>query len=165
MVRWYPLFQEVQFVRRILDNIWTIKWFFSKGFIFKLILTVIAKYAGHVRQTSDDVRQRGQTLPDILSSRVQYALNVRQGKQEWLLIFASHQLGKMSDRGSKCPAGCWRPAGHFVRHARNNFRDHCTDEHLSAINKCYRNATCFNPLKQLCLTDSNCSVDYMNPQG
>ncbi len=34
--------------------------------------TVIAKYAGHVWQTSADVRQRGQTLPDILSSRVQY---------------------------------------------------------------------------------------------
>ncbi len=38
-------------------------------------LTVIAKYAGHagdVRQTYADVRQRAQTLPDILSSRVQY---------------------------------------------------------------------------------------------
>ena len=37
--------------------------------------TVIAKYAGHaghVRQTSADVRQRAQTLPDILSSRAQY---------------------------------------------------------------------------------------------
>ena len=56
--------------------------------------TVIAKYAGHVRQTSDDVRQRGQTLPDILSRRVQYALYVRQGKEKWLLIFASHQLEK-----------------------------------------------------------------------
>ena len=87
-------------------------------------LSVIAKYAGHVRQTSDGVRQRDQTLPDILSSRVQYTLNVWQGKQEWLLIFASHQLGKMSDRGSKCPAGRWRPAGHFVRQARNNFCDH-----------------------------------------
>ena len=35
--------------------------------------SVIAKYAGHaghVRQTSADVRQRAQTLPDILSSRV-----------------------------------------------------------------------------------------------
>ncbi len=35
---------------------------------------VIAKYAGHaghVRKTSADVRQRAQTLPDILSSRVQ----------------------------------------------------------------------------------------------
>ena len=38
--------------------------------------------------------------------------------------FTSHQLGKMSDRGSKCPAEHWRPAGHFVRHAKNNFRDH-----------------------------------------
>ncbi len=36
------------------------------------ILPVIAKYAGHVRQTSADVWQRAQTLPDILSSRVQY---------------------------------------------------------------------------------------------
>ena len=33
---------------------------------------VIAKYAGHVRQTSADVQQRAQTMPDILSSRVQY---------------------------------------------------------------------------------------------
>ncbi len=35
--------------------------------------SVIAKYAGHaehVRQTSADVRQRAQTLPDILSSMV-----------------------------------------------------------------------------------------------
>ncbi len=35
-------------------------------------LPVIAKYAGHVRQTSADVRQGVKTLPDILSSRVQY---------------------------------------------------------------------------------------------
>ena len=34
--------------------------------------SVIVKYAGHVRQTSADVRQRAQTLPDILSSRAQY---------------------------------------------------------------------------------------------
>ena len=40
------------------------------------------------------------------------------------MIFASHQLGKMSDSRSKCPAKRWRPAGHFVRHARNNFRNH-----------------------------------------
>ncbi len=33
--------------------------------------------------------------------------------------------GKMSDRDSKCPAEHWMPAGHFVRHARNKFRDHC----------------------------------------
>ena len=36
---------------------------------------VIAKYAGHaghVRQTSADVWQRTHTLPDILSSRVEY---------------------------------------------------------------------------------------------
>ena len=31
----------------------------------------------------------------------------------------------MSDMGSKCPAERWTSAGHFVRHARNNFRDHC----------------------------------------
>ncbi len=36
------------------------------------INTVIAKYAGHVRQTFADIRLRAQTLPDILSSRVQY---------------------------------------------------------------------------------------------
>ena len=30
----------------------------------------------------------------------------------------------MSDRVSKCPAEGWRPAGHFVQHAKNNFRDH-----------------------------------------
>ncbi len=41
------------------------------------------------------------------------------------IIFASHQLGKMSDSGSKCPAERWGPAGHLVRHTRNNFRDHC----------------------------------------
>ena len=89
---------------------------------------VIAKYAGHarhVRQTSADVRQRAQALPDILSSRVQYTENVKQGKQEWPLIFASHQLGKMSDKSSKCPAEHWRPVRHFVRQARNNFGDHC----------------------------------------
>ncbi len=39
--------------------------------------------------------------------------------------FTSHQRGKMSGRGSKCPAGRCRPAGHFVRHAKNNCRDHC----------------------------------------
>ena len=32
--------------------------------------------------------------------------------------------GKMSDMGLKCPAERWRSAGHFVRHARNNFCDH-----------------------------------------
>ncbi len=40
-----------------------------------LIDTVIAKYdghAGHDRQTSADVRQRAQTLSDILSSSNQY---------------------------------------------------------------------------------------------
>ncbi len=81
--------------------------------------SVVAKYvghAGHVRQTAADVRQRDQTLPDILSSRVQYTWNVWQGKQKWPMIFASHQLGKMSDSGSKCPAERWRPAGHFVQH-------------------------------------------------
>ena len=46
-------------------------------------------------------------------------------KQERPLIFTSHQLGKMSDRGWKCLAERWRPAGHFVWHARNNFRNHC----------------------------------------
>ncbi len=41
--------------------------------------SVIAKYAGHarhVRQTSADVRQRAQTLPDIMSSRFQYTYDV-----------------------------------------------------------------------------------------
>ena len=76
------------------------------------------------RKTSADVRQRAETLPDILSSRVRNTYNIRQGKQEWPQIFASHQLWKMSDRCSKCPAELWWPAGHFVRHARYNFRDH-----------------------------------------
>ncbi len=40
-----------------------------KGLIH--VFSVIAKYAEHVRQTSADVRQRAQILPDILSSRVQ----------------------------------------------------------------------------------------------
>ncbi len=31
----------------------------------------------------------------------------------------------MSDRGSKCPAEHWRPAGHFVRQTWNNFREDC----------------------------------------
>ena len=38
-------------------------------------VTVLAKYAGHaghVRQSSADVRQRALTLPDILSSRIQH---------------------------------------------------------------------------------------------
>ncbi len=38
-----------------------------------MLLSVIAKYAGHaghVLQASADVRQRAQTLPDILSSSV-----------------------------------------------------------------------------------------------
>ena len=46
---------------------------------------VIGKYAGHaghVRQTSGDVRQRAETLPDILSSRVRNIYNMQQGKQE-----------------------------------------------------------------------------------
>ena len=105
----------------------------AKHFITVSLTTVIAKYAGHaghVRQTSADVRQRAQTLPDILSSRVQYTENVWQGKQEWPLIFTRHQLGKMSDMGSKCPAEHWRSAGHFVRHARNNFCDHCNKQNI-----------------------------------
>ncbi len=60
---------------------------------------VIAKYAGHaghVRQSSCDVWQRAQALPDILSGRVQYM----EGKTR----IASHQPVKMSGRGFKCPA-------------------------------------------------------------
>ncbi len=41
-------------------------------------IAVLAKYAGHVRQTSADVRQGSQTLPDILSGSVQYTENVLQ---------------------------------------------------------------------------------------
>ncbi len=44
-------------------------------------IAVLAKYAGHaghVRQTSADVRQGSQTVPDILSGRVQYTENVQQ---------------------------------------------------------------------------------------
>ena len=40
--------------------------------------TVLAKYAGHVRQTFADVRQWAQTLPDILSVRIQYTENVQK---------------------------------------------------------------------------------------
>ncbi len=61
---------------------------------------VLAKYAGHVRQTSADVKQSAPTLPDILSSRFQCRENVQQERKE----FPGHQLRKMSDRGSKCPA-------------------------------------------------------------
>ncbi len=39
---------------------------------FEKALAVLAKYAGHVRQSSADVRQRALTLPDVLSSRIQY---------------------------------------------------------------------------------------------
>ncbi len=47
----------------------------------EIVLPVLAKYAGHaghVRQTSADVRQGAQTLPDILSGRAQYTENVRR---------------------------------------------------------------------------------------
>ncbi len=37
--------------------------------------TVFAKYARHAQQTSADVRQGAQTIPDIFSSRVQYTEN------------------------------------------------------------------------------------------
>ncbi len=48
---------------------------------FCLEIAVLAKYArhaGHVRQTSADVRQGAQTLPDILSGRVQHTENVQE---------------------------------------------------------------------------------------
>ncbi len=59
------------------------------GDIVCILSAVLAKYAGHaghVRQTSADVRQRDPTLPDILSGRVQYTENVRQGRKELLVI-------------------------------------------------------------------------------
>ena len=40
-------------------------------------VSVLAKYAGHVRQTSAHVRQGAQALLDILSCRIQYMENVR----------------------------------------------------------------------------------------
>ncbi len=49
---------------------------------------MVAKYARlHVRQTSADVRQKAQTLPDILSSRVLYTWNVdKENKNDkWYL--------------------------------------------------------------------------------
>ncbi len=49
------------------------------------------------------------------------------------MIFASHQLRKMSDSGSKCPAEHWRPVGHFVQHSWNNFRDHCKSRSYNGI--------------------------------
>ena len=51
--------------------------------------TVLAKYAGHaghVRQTSPDVRQRAPTLLDILSGRVQCMENVQQERKELPVI-------------------------------------------------------------------------------
>ena len=50
--------------------------------------SVLAKYAGHVRQTSADVWQGAQVLPDILSGRVQYTENVQEmsGIKQYLLV-------------------------------------------------------------------------------
>ena len=47
---------------------------------------VLAKYAGHVGQTSADVQQSAPTLLDILSSRVKCTVNVRQQRKELLVI-------------------------------------------------------------------------------
>ncbi len=40
------------------------------------------------------------------------------------IIFAGHEVRKLSGRGSKGPPEHWRPAGHFVRQTRNDF---CVD--------------------------------------
>ena len=77
-------------------------------------MAVLAKYAGHaghVRQSSADVRQRALTLPDILSSRIQYLPVIN-----WEKCLAW---------GSKCPTEHWRPAGQNVRQTWNNFREDC----------------------------------------
>ncbi len=59
----------------------TLNWYADRSKTFLRIAAVLAKYAGHaghVRQTSADVRQGAQTLPDILSGRVQYTENVQE---------------------------------------------------------------------------------------
>ncbi len=79
------------------------------------IAPVRAKYAGHaghVRQSFADVQQRALTLPDILSSRIQYLPVIN-----WEKCLAW---------GSKCPIEHWTPAGHFVRQTWNNFHEDCS---------------------------------------
>ncbi len=57
--------------------------FFSQS-VSSLKYAILASYVGHARQTSADVRQRTQTLPDILSTRVQYKEKVWQERKEFL---------------------------------------------------------------------------------
>ena len=87
---------------------------------------VLAKYAGHVRQSFADVRQRALTLPDILSCSP-----ARETRIVRHICWSSPT--KMSSRGSKYPAGHWRRAGHFVWQTWNNFREDCSIQILSVF--------------------------------
>ena len=88
---------------------------------------VIAKYAGHVRQTSSDVRQIAQTLPDILFNT--HKPSHKENKNDhWYLPVINWE--KCLDRGLKCTAEHQSSVGQFVRPV--NFRDHWnTDLHSS----------------------------------
>ncbi len=75
----------VQILKRNIKSHLKSMYFFTVNYIHSITIfmylysnSVLAKYAGHVRQTSADVRQGAQTLPDILSGRVQYTENVQQ---------------------------------------------------------------------------------------
>ncbi len=64
-----------------------------------MVISVLVKYAGHaghIRQTSADVRQRAQTLPDKMSGKVQYTEDVQE------MSGIKHNILLVSN-GEKCP--------------------------------------------------------------
>ncbi len=66
---WFNTYTKCMCALLILVTSPTSTWVGLKREKIHYILPVLSKYAGHVRQTFADVRQRATTLPDILSGR------------------------------------------------------------------------------------------------
>ncbi len=91
----YSMINDRSQVMVLFDNHNT--WSQPCSSVMNLILSVLAKYAGHaghVRQSFADVRQRALTLPDILSGRIQYSLVIN-----WVKCLAGDQNVRQSIEG------------------------------------------------------------------